>query len=48
MESRNLEHRRANFKGKTQFSAQEVRPGSIRILPPIVCGRVDEALIATR
>lgn len=25
MEPRNLEHRRANFKGKTQFSAQEVR-----------------------
>jgi hypothetical protein len=24
MESRNLEHRRANFKGKTQFSAAEV------------------------
>ncbi|KAK1927794.1 importin alpha subunit [Papiliotrema laurentii] len=25
MESRNLEHRRANFKGKTTFSAQELR-----------------------
>ncbi|GFZ42343.1 Serine-rich RNA polymerase I suppressor protein [Saitozyma sp. JCM 24511] len=25
MEPRNLEHRRANFKGKTQFSAQELR-----------------------
>ncbi|KAK4685657.1 importin subunit alpha-6/7, partial [Tremellales sp. Uapishka_1] len=25
MDTRNLEHRRANFKGKTQFSAQELR-----------------------
>lgn len=25
MEPRNLDHRRANFKGRTQFSAQEVR-----------------------
>jgi len=25
METRNLDHRRSNFKGRTQFSAQEVR-----------------------
>jgi len=35
MESRNLEHRRANFKGKTQFSAQEVRTGSFASFYPL-------------
>ena len=32
MDPRNLEHRKANFKGKTAFSAQEVSPISLSLM----------------